>query len=228
MKLISKRLFVIVLCMLISSLATTIFLRYRLKKCQVEDAICFEKLEYLSYAVAHYIEKNEGQVPRDFATIKEHIALELYGGWVINPKTKEKILPFAVFLSPNEWFYDCRTRPETFIYGPPPLCCLGTGIYYPKEIDDSGILLCSLRDDDSETCSYVYRGNDLNSECYTNPLLSRDMMFAYCKHWHGRRRIIVYCNGSIKMESKWGFEGAIKHDNDCRRKHGLPEKEMEN
>jgi competence protein ComGC len=93
-----------------------------------------------------------------------------------------------------------------------------------READlDPKCLLCPSTDDQLESCSYVYRGVDLNSR--SNP----ELVLAYDKpeNHHQRVQNILFADGWVKKVTLEDFEKVIARDNKIRRDSGLSQKSID-
>lgn len=80
-------------------------------------------------------------------------------------------------------------------------------------------LICPAAGDQPGSCSYIYRGSDLNSSA------APEMILAYDKSGvHGDLRNVLFADATVKKLTESEFQQAIVQDNELRRKKGLPEK----
>ena len=85
------------------------------------------------------------------------------------------------------------------------------------------LLICPGRkSDDNETCSYIYRGDDLSKD---NP---NELIWAYDKfNNHGNLVNILRATGTFSKYTEDHIKVLIDKDNELRRELGLAEKPLE-
>ena len=95
----------------------------------------------------------------------------------------------------------------------------------PAMIEAAGLtpwlLVCPASTDGVGDCSYVYRGEDLDSTA------DKAMIIAYDKEpMHQERRNILFANWHVKRLREDHFEKAVAKDNQLRVQLGLAEKDI--
>ena len=84
-------------------------------------------------------------------------------------------------------------------------------------------LTCPTVPNGYKVVSYVSRGSDIADYLNSSP----EMILIYCKHMHENDlRTVCFLDGHIESVTEKEFREYISRDNEVRRKHGLPEKEV--
>ena len=83
-------------------------------------------------------------------------------------------------------------------------------------------LLCPATGDQPGTCSYIYRGADLNASAAAEMILAYDR-----RENHGDLRNVLFADAAVKKLTEPEFQQAIAKDNELRRQKDLPEKPVD-